>query len=619
MKENNISRYIQINDAVLLEYIINNNYVNDNMENDDITSSNFLTADTKPIIFNIKGKDSFNRLMVECDNAGSNNLIDMTAIPMDKECSNWVKYTSNNLSEIINNIAKNCISDINGKYFYQISEGLTNIPYDTVRLHILSGYSFVDISGFLLRIKTKNNKGEDIYLANWFFERDTNLYNYEKMMIINDRVYDKYVDLKIPSMKALKTYSYNGEDYKDGQEILDILDIQNGSLTDIELIYSSVDKSNISKIYDENIPNRKEIGFSFTLDNEIKISIPYDSPADSFNIYLEESSDGDYISFCGTWDDNPLSFSTISKFGNQIKISSTNNDNYDLESLYYADTGWKSNWIINHELVTSAFKMPTDDSGKDYPELITRENYTTTQDFIQNVNEKVIFNYKPIIQNNLYNSRIDFITFDYTCKLINRYNGEQIVRKGSLTTYNVNRYIQGLSKISVKQITPYSVFNRLENITEQFTTNNITPKTKFTKIFYDISNINVELTDTNSTYYVPEENYVLNIYKFDHNYKMKFSAFDNESQGYKHINLNDMSSYALRFIDANDKVIEIPCTYSNNMNLTLGELEFKISTNNSQKMFNVPDNKKIISIIVKNLDGSISTLFECKYTFDWHK
>ena len=71
-------------------------------------------------------------------------------------------------------------------------------------------------------------------------------------------------------------------------------------------------------------------------------------------------------------------------------------------------------------------------------------------------------------------------------------------------------------------------------------------------------------------------------------------------------------------VKENNKIIEIPCTYSNNMNLSLGEVEFKISTNNSRKLEVLPDSKKLISIIVKNLDGSISTLFECKYTFDWH-
>lgn len=613
-KQNNISRYLQISDAILLEYIINNDYINGEVsDSNDNKISSFPTQDTLPIIYNIINGNGYNRLMVEQNNVGSNNTNTMTAIPIDKEGSKWVKFNNPN------DIKDYCVLDEDGNKLYNIPRGNTNIPYDTIRLHVLSGYSFTDITGFLLRVKTKNNKGEDIYLASWLFERDYKLFNYEKMMIINDRVYDKYIDLKIPSMKALKSYEFIGDNYKDGQEILDILDIKNGNLSDIELIYSSIDKDSTSVLYNSSLERKASVGFEFVLDDEIKVSIPYDSPADRFNIHLAEASDGEYLTFYGTWDNYPLTYNIISKFGNQIKIASSNNDNYDEESLYYADAGLKSNWVVNHEIISTMYKIPSEDSGKNVPETISTETYTVTQDFSQNMNEKLVFYYKPVLHNNIINSKIDFITFDYTCRLINRYNGSQIVRKGALTTYNVNRYIQGLSKIAVKQINPYTVFNKIEKVTEQINTINSPTKTKYTKVFYDISNINVEMNDSNSTYYIPENSFILNMYRFEHNYKMRFSAFDNESQAYKNINLNDMSSYALRFTDENDKIVEIPCTYSNNMNLTLGELEFKISTNNSRKMEKLPDNKKIISIIVKNLDGSISTLFECKYTFDWHK
>ena len=113
-------------------------------------------------------------------------------------------------------------------------------------------------------------------------------------MIINDRVYDKYIDMKIPSMKALKSYEFIGDNFIDGQEILDILDIKNGNLSDIELIYSSIDKDSTSVLYNSSLERKDSIGFEFVLDDEIKISIPYDSPADRFNIHLAEASDGEY-------------------------------------------------------------------------------------------------------------------------------------------------------------------------------------------------------------------------------------------------------------------------------------------------------------------------------------
>lgn len=615
MKQSNISRYLQISDAILLEYIINNDFINEDIsDTNDNTLNCYSTQETMPIIYNIINKDGYNKLMVEQNDAGTNNTVAKTAFPVDKNKSTWVTLNS------IKDVDKFIVSDENSKSKHVVTKGSTIIPYDIIRLHVLSGYSFTDIFGFLLQVKTKNNLGNDIYLANWLFNREfINLYNYEKMMIINDRVYDKYIDLKIPSVKALKSLNISGEAYKDGRDILSELNIENGILNDIEIIYSSIDKDTLQPAYsDDNTIYKTQIGYYFNLDNEIKISIPYDSPADRFNIHLSEASDGDYLKFYGTWDNHPLTYAIISKFGNQIKIASSNNDNYDNDALYYADTDVKSNWVLNHEIITTLYSMPSENSEKNLPAIVSRETYNVTQDFIQNTNDKLVFCYKPILHNNIINNQVDFITFDYTCRLINRYNGEQIVRKGALTSYNVNRYIQGLSKISVKNITPYTVYNKIEKISENITSVNRPQQTKYTKIFYNISNINVETSDANSTYYIPENNFTLNMYRYDHNYKLRFSTYDQDTQTYKNVNLNDMSSYLLRFTDENNKIIEIPCTYSNNMNLSLGEVEFKISTNNSRKLEVLPDSKKLISIIVKNLDGSISTLFECKYTFDWH-
>ena len=57
-----------------------------------------------------------------------------------------------------------------------------------------------------------------------------------------------------------------------------------------------------------------------------------------------------------------------------------------------------------------------------------------------------------------------------------------------------------------------------------------------------------------------------------------------------------------------DSKIEIPVTYSTNMNTTLGELEFKVQE--AQTMQLLKQNNNTYSILIKNPDGTKYTFYE---------
>jgi len=61
----------------------------------------------------------------------------------------------------------------------------------------------------------------------------------------------------------------------------------------------------------------------------------------------------------------------------------------------------------------------------------------------------------------------------------------------------------------------------------------------------------------------------------------------------------------------NDSQIEIVPTYSTNMNTTLGELEFKISTEQVVKLIKQKNN--VYSIVIKNPDGTHYSYYEGNY------
>jgi hypothetical protein len=84
------------------------------------------------------------------------------------------------------------------------------------------------------------------------------------------------------------------------------------------------------------------------------------------------------------------------------------------------------------------------------------------------------------------------------------------------------------------------------------------------------------------------------------------------------MNYVDMTDayYKLYARDINKKEIVIEPTYSNNMNLVLGELEFNISSSNLSRLKEVPVTERNISIVVYNADNSVSSMYDMKYTFN---
>ena len=72
--------------------------------------------------------------------------------------------------------------------------------------------------------------------------------------------------------------------------------------------------------------------------------------------------------------------------------------------------------------------------------------------------------------------------------------------------------------------------------------------------------------------------------------------------------------YKLFFKDSggNDNTIEP--TYSTNMNLYVGELEFNINSSMLSKMMSLEESERKMSIVNYNEDGSVSSMFDFMYT-----
>ena len=197
--EQNKSRFLQLNATTLLEYVINENDKSNDVEGSDVYS----IYELQPIIYNTKDNSNRNNitkmygeLLIDTP---TNNSLQHLVVPMDELNTTWFLGNDN----------------INEKYFLNYCDGYlindnymnTKIQYDTIRLHILSGYSFNDIFGILVQVRTKNKNQEYIKLANWLYKKSNKSYIFEKPIILNNKIYDKYIEFKIPSTKDIRSLS----------------------------------------------------------------------------------------------------------------------------------------------------------------------------------------------------------------------------------------------------------------------------------------------------------------------------------------------------------------------------------------------------------------------------
>lgn len=592
MKKNNISKFNQIDNTILLEYVINNFL--DREENNVFDKDQFSLNDNEVnlINWNIKTSDNDTGIIyVDNDSTFTNNGYNNICLPIDTEGTEYFEPNDKNDLIIYCNEKNQNIS---------IEEYYSNnfISYDTVRLHILSGYSFEDVYGILLKVSTTNNDKEVIHLSNWLYKNSDLDYHFEKPIIINNKIYDKFLELKVPSIQFLKSQIIGEDVLGDLIKKLNLTGTEQNYVPNINITYSIIKNEDIDNVISSDIEDKKILGKKFHLENELHFQIPYNSLSDNFNLYMSESTNGNCIEFYTTWCDVPLSSSIVSMFNTRYQLYETQKNIFK-ENIYEIDED-KNQWVVIHEIVASFY-------NNENKKIIPDETYSLTQEFNYDEKEKQIFKYKPIILNDIECINLSYITFNYTAKLINRIDGVQIIRYGSLTTDKKEKYLNNYYKLNTSNMVNYSIYNKIIKNEQKISTNNSLSKNKYIKVFYNSNDIYI---DDKSSNYVNKE---LILKRNTSTYKFILKR-KNEKNEDVFFDLNDMSSYLLVFPNENGKDIEIQATYSSNMNLTLGELEFTLSKNNIDKLLN--SKYDYFDIIVFNTDGSRSTLYEGKYKFN---
>jgi len=562
----NISKYVQLNDFVLLEYEFNRDGATLDISDSGIGAA-IATTD-------LGTKQFYN---TQPGALGStNNILELNAIPINSSRSQWL----NNYTDISNY----------NLYFDSVDVSVGNITneykFDNIKLHIISGYNFDDVTGFILQVRAEDSSNNMVDLSNFSYLKQPDVLNSADVIKFNantlylgNRFYDKYIEFKVPSVQELGEDTAGGFDSSLGQA----LSIK--QLSDVYLSYSTI------PTIQSDIDNNNTFG----LFEDLKVQLPVISNADNFNAFISESTSGDFIEFYSTWNDQIIGQYMGDIESGRIPLYTSNNpnDNYEEFSAIYGVDAKK--WVIMHEIFVYE-QIPNDLGGTS---LLTQK-YVFTQD-----SDFSLPNYfRPVLKNS--DIAVSY-SIQYVCRLSNRMDGSQIIRRASLASQDPKKYGLKFARLNVENLIPYKIFNKIEAEKANILTGDLKPKSKYIKVYFDTTK--VIFNKENEVY--PQGAGPLFLKNGDSLYKFKFEKINELNNQRENVDLSGAYQYNLLFILDDGTKIEAPVSYSNNMNTTIGEIDFKLFSDQIVTLLNQTNNN--YSVIIKNPDNSEYTFYQGSY------
>ena len=627
------TRYLQLSDTTMMEYVVNETTY-------DKADSYIHTvlADGHHAIFSTVEKEvvKIGTEYVKRDNADIitlNNILHM-AVPADEKSSNLFYFINNDYSLVDENVytelnSDNIIAKEYGKYCklnttgtslssdnseekFEIFNTSESLGFDVIKLYFVSGYDFSDIFAGLLRLSVPRNDGKFLDLCNFIYTKGI-VHKYIKFMtkpiIFGNFIYDKYIEIAVPSIKNFYKVSYNDK------TLGDILLGDNGNNAyepNVRILFSYIDEDD-KKISDINVYDRnilletyKNVKCIFSKTNSISGIIPTQNlTSDNLGVYIAESPDYPYLEFYGTWKGEPLTNDIVNKFNISIKLYDRayvrKEATYEVSKDYEVGSNLNQ-WVVIHEITSELIDTNLN--------IVKTETYSMSQIFLPTDTDTPRFYYRPILFDDQSLS-LEGLTLHikYLMRFINVEDGIQFLKQGSLSLTDLNKYNIRLAKLNFNT-TPYKVFNKIVENKQTLALTNTTNKlkSKYVKVFYDSTQITL---DVNGEAY-GNNAYTLVLSRSPKNYKFTFKQRD-FNNNLKYFDLSD-AYYKLYVKESNGNEIVVEPTYSNNMNIALGELEFNLNTSIINKLKEVSPADRKMSIVCYNTDGTLTSMYDMNFT-----
>lgn len=442
------TRYFQLTSDILIEY----NYASEGGTESKIEVNNLgensIVTTPSPYIKHYLVNKSYGGI-----NLNTSNFV----VPTNGSQTSFIKPLHK--VSIANEFSVPTSTGISISSFEYNTEGNTyTMDFDKVRFHFTSKNFMGDYDGLIFQCYVYDKQKSKICLMSFVLSKLDHLIINNTPMLINQKYYTTYIDVKIPSVyMILKSYNSgfgagadnNGVVYETLTDKLGIYksDYQLMANTPINFnmfgIKTSVVKNSYTYYMTENIAN---------------VSIPSKDSYENLYVDISEAKDGDY-------------------FNIQTKVSDGSSFS---DYIYSLDNNLNSLTII-HELKLIEHWVSYDNVLKDSTTHIEQymvnamTTYTDEHDQVVSViNEDYLdepMTYRPICK---YGSRCFKFTIEDTLRIVNTNDGTTIIKKGSFTFDKPAKYGKKMNRINLTE-TPsiINVYNRRTDADVDTDTNTI--------------------------------------------------------------------------------------------------------------------------------------------------
>jgi hypothetical protein len=283
-----------------------------------------------------------------------------------------------------------------------------NVAYDVIRLHLVQGFNYENMEGFLFRMGFKNQSDVTIYHTNLAYRKaDSYGQINPEPFILGGKYYASFIEIKVPALYNLieefRNASYSGSP---------TADLPSSKLTNgVGPQYSSLINVDFGWIDNNSTTNGQNY---FSVYDLVSLDLPVLDQFSDVSAVIQDADDGDYIELYAAYNG-----AIIDNFITQLN-NAPDNDYIILHELNVYEHVWSggatASWIK-----------------------------TSGLEFVQDNNYEDPVLYRPIIQNQAAQA----YRLDYTIRLFNREDNTSIWKTASAQFNNAAKYGKVLQRISL--------------------------------------------------------------------------------------------------------------------------------------------------------------------------
>jgi hypothetical protein len=451
-------------------------------------------------------------------------------------------------------------------YQQDATDNINFILYDTVRLHLRSGFSFAarGYEGFLFEVSTERNNAVKNFLTQLVYLNQSNYeFSNPRPFILGETLWSKYINIKVPSIVG------------QNQEFLDRF-YGDGTLGGSDL--NPYSNYNISFKLLDQLQTINGYDFVYTAEGN-DFTVAREDEYVDFTVVVEDANDGDYFKIYGEKDNSLAGFE-----GHILNRIQTSSD--DIVVIFDVD--------VFEQIGTSYVKTSTN-------------TFTQYEDFSTPIT------FRPVIQN--AGTAVNF-SIDVTMRIYNQTDNTQITKRASLITHQANKYGKRLAALKIDNPNILTeVYNVLPSLTSNktisgFITDNLPRSVKYVPTFIERYNViasasKVELLgagtnemikdveEVDSSGFVNEGDLNISIPPFAT--YIKFVIGKKRGDDFELISFENAELVILTFNDGATK-LKFNHVYNKDIDMGNGEVLFKINEQNANTIRGMKSNTFYISI-----------------------